>query len=465
MAAVTHSHSFLNSKFPNASDRSDSFCARLNASKNSSICKFNFTLRATTPSTHVAPKTTEILNQAATVVVKPNPKAETADQAMLGTLALGGAGIIADISGSVQKTFDTYHKVYGTENPVALGVLGLTTGFNVVSGTNNVLGGLKEIRAADKISDTAGQVLGGLKVVQGGIGVGGGAVFIPMRALSIAALFTASKVVSTLAGILGGIGTVCFNIVSILAAIGIGIRLDEQRKFRAELDAILKDPQLSEEMRPKKALEHLKQLAAVSPQEKEQIRNEISASRGARFLSPATLSKKVEEKANVLLQKKEAELKRLVGDDCLTQIRQKGAAEAASVIEAVQSKSNEKVVVSSVSMALLIVGLIVTAISLTLTGPVGIIVAAAVGLAVSVGWLIHDGYNLLTEFKSSDPGRHDKLWIFISTAIAVVAVALVFFLSGGIAPIIAASVVGAVWLAINIACYHRLSKLVNKKNA
>jgi hypothetical protein len=393
-------------------------------------------------------------------VLKHGPKTETADQAMLGALALGGAGVIGDLSGSVRQTFETYHKVYGTENPVALGILGLTTGFNTVSGGCNVVGGMKEIKKADKVSDTAGGVLGRLKVVRGGVQAAGGAVYIPVRALSIAALFTSSRVVSTVAGVLGAIGSICFNIVSVLAGIGIGIRLDEQRKFGAELDAILKAPKLSVRMRTKKAFAHLKQLVAASPQEKEQIRKEVHATRGA--LNPRGQLKIINAKTKVLLEKKEAKLKRLIGADCVKQIREKGIKEAAHVVEAVQKERNEKVVVSSIAMTLLIIGLISSVVSIIVLGPVGAVVAASISLAVSIGWVLHDGRELLKEFKQSDPGRNDKLWIYISTAIAVVTVALVFFLSGGIAPIIAAGVVGAAWLAINGACYYRLSKFANK---
>jgi hypothetical protein len=73
-----------------------------------------------------------------------------------------------------------------------------------------------------------------------------------------------------------------------------------------------------------------------------------------------------------------------------------------------------------------------------------------------------DSIGLMRDFKASDPGRFDKLWIFFSTLVATISVALVFFLSGGIVPIIAAAIMGAFWLGINAVCYYRLNQLKNR---
>ncbi len=440
--------------------------ARPKTSKNSSYTRLNYTM--TLPRSP-ALKTTEIFNRQITSPEQEPGKGEgavkgnIAEHALLGPLVLNGAFLISDFSGHIRQSFATYHAVYGTENPVALNALGFTTGFSLVSGGLNVGDAIKEIQTAGKISDTVGKTLGNLKVVNGVVLASGGAMFIPVRALSIAALFTSSKIVTTLAGVLGSLGGACFNVVFIIAAIGIGIRLNEQRLFRKELNSILQNPNLPEAERPIKALEYLKKLATVSPEEKEDIRQEIMAQAEFRELNPGQLSAKVEEKAHLLLLKKEAYLKRLSNEDCITQIRQKGPSDATSVVEAVQKKSKEKIILSAIAMALLIIGLAVTVASFIFTGPVGVLVTAALGCATSLGWILVDGYGLINEFKATDPGRYDKLWIFISTVIAVVSVSLVFFLSGGIAPIIAAAVVGAIWLAINAACYYRLYMLASSQ--
>jgi hypothetical protein len=404
---------------------------------------------------HTAMKATEIFNQGACT-----ERRDVAEQSLLSPLVLSGTGVIGDCSQYVREMFSSYHKVYESENPAALTALGVTTGFNFVSGGLNVQSATEEIDVAGKISDTVGKKLGNLKLVRGVAQAAGGAIFIPVRALSISALMTSSKI-AAIAGILGSIGSACFNVVSIVTAMGIGIRLHEQYQFRNELDRILKDPNLTE-VRFVKALEYLKQMASVSPQEKEEIRQEIIAQQELGSLTPEQLSDKVEEKINLLLLKKEAYLKRLTDENCLTQIREKGPAKASRVIEAVQKKSKEKIILSSISMSLLVIGIMITAAAFIFTGPIGIIISAAFSLATSLGWLLIDGYGLIKEFTSTNPGRFDKLWMFISSLLAVISVSLVFFLSGGCAPIIAAVIAGTIWLAINFACYYRLYKLENE---
>lgn len=376
------------------------------------------------------------------------------DQALLGPLVLSGAEVVDDFASNIRQTFSTYHQVYGTESPVELAALGFTTGFNLISGSLNVRSGLKEIETAEKVSDVAGKQLAQLKVAKGAASAAGGAIFIPIRALSLAALYTSSKIVSVLAGVLGSIGSACFNIVVIVAGIALGIKLNEHRLFRNELNAILEDPNTPEQERGGRALEHLKKLATVSAQEKEVIRTELRAENPTS--SSQDLEVKVEEKSKLLLQNKEAYLKRVLDGECIKQIREKGPSEIKEVIEAVQKASKEKVILASTAMGLLAVGLAITIAGFIFTGPLGIVIAAGVGLATSVGWLGLDAYDLFKEFKATDPGRFDKLWILLSSILAITTIALVFFLSGGIAPIIAAAVGGTIWLAINAACYYRL---------
>ncbi len=405
-------------------------------------------------------QTTEIFNRTIPSAAKPhvNDAGVAREGTLLGPLVLSGADVLADFSANMRQAFSTYDQVYGTESAAALTALGFTTGFSAISGALDVNSALIEIRTAEKVNDTAGKTLAQLKLVKGTAQTIGGAVYIPVRALSLAALSTSAKAVSVIAGTLGSIGSACFNIVSILAAISIGIKLNDQRLFRKELDAILQDPNLQEPERPTKALEHLKKLATVSTQEKEEIRTELRAQPENQALSSLHLDAKVEEKSSLLLQRKEAHLKRLIDSESIKQIREKGPAEANEVIEAVLNASLKKVVWSSIGMVLISIGLALTVAAFIFTGPIGIIVTTAIGLATSLGWLIYDGYELIKEFQEAAPGRFDKLAILISSIVAVIAVSLVFFLGGGLAPIIAACIVGALWLAINGVCYYRLYK-------
>ncbi len=387
------------------------------------------------------------------------------DQAPLGTLVLSGNDLINNIAGNVRSLFAGANKVFDTKNPAALAALGFTSGFSVFSGPLNVINGIKEVRTAEKISDVAGRSLGYLKIARGVAFATGGAVLIPVRVLTIASLWTASQIVATMAGTLGSAGSALFSIGSFLAGIGFGIRLNEQRRFRAEFNAILKDPALSDEMRIVKALEHLKQLATISPEEKTQLLSELEADPQYSALSPEQQVEKSAEKEKLLLERKEAFLKRVTSGDCLKLIRQNGPSEAKAVIEAVQKQTLEKVIIASISMALVCIGLATTAASFVFTGPTAIVTLIAVGLATSFSWMLVLGYGLFQEFMQSEPGRYDKLWIFLSSVAATVSVAIIFFFSGGTAAIIASLGAGIIWLGINGVCYYRLYQLEKMKQA
>lgn len=447
---------------------SDSFGPRPAFQKKNDGYKFDFSSKwAILPTanssklnyTFTPPKTRQ--ERVATAFVKAvEPTAQVSgkqeNKALFSPLVLSGAEVIADFSGHIRQTYASSHTVYGTENPAALASLGFTNSFSVISGGLGVKSGIREAKKAQKISDVAGGAIACLKVGKSGASAVGGVLMVPFEALSIAALSTASKIVSTMAGVLGSIGGALFSVGSLFTAIATGIKLHEFRLFDQGLNKILNDPSCSEEQRAIKALEHLKNLARVTPDEKKGILEELEK-------DPALTTEQKREKAvereKALLGKKEAVFKRVTSKECLEQVRKSTPAEASEVIAAVKKKRFEKTILSSVTMALLVLGLALTVASFIFTGPLGIIVITALALAVSLGSLSTDAYELVQDFKKADPGRFDKLWIFLSTVLAIVAVGAVFFLTGGLALLIGAAVVGVVWLAINSVSYYRLTHL------
>lgn len=395
--------------------------------------------------------------------VLPPKKVEIAStQPLLGPLVLSGMDLVSDFSGHVRKHFDTGNVLFGIENPVSLGSLGLTSTFSFFSGGLNIRGGLQDIAKTQEISDTTGTALAAVRVAIGAGLLSLAACFVPMRALSITALLTASKIAASVSAVLGKLGGAASNVVSILAGVSIGIRLNEQRQFRSKLDEVLSNPNLSEEDRYAEALQHLKQLATITPQEKAQIAQEITSNPKYRSLNSEQIAKKIEKRELKLLSKKESYLKRLTDDDCIKSIRKDEGASAKGIVDKVKSKSTEKVVLSSIALTLVAIGIAMTVASFFL-GPVGVMIAAGVGIVTSLSWVLLDAYSLLRNYNESDPGRFDKVAIFISSVLAVTAVTAVFFLSSGVVPIVVASVVGAVWLGLNLFSYWRIRQFEEKK--
>ena len=276
-----------------------------------------------------------------------------AEQALLGPLVLSGADLISDFSSHVRRIFSSANLHFGTENPAALTALGFTAGFSVFSGGLNLKDGIKELKTAQKISDVTGKTLGWLKMAKGGAQTGSGIVAIPMRALVIAALATASKVYASIAGVLGGIGNIFSYALIVFAGVSLIIKLYEQHQFQKTFQGILKDPTLSENERNTHAFEYLKQLTMVTPQEKGELRQWLTSNEKYRTLNAEQIATKYAKKEHKLLLKKEAQLKRLFDENCLNLIRQKGPEEAQSVIEAIKKKRTEKIILSSISVMLI----------------------------------------------------------------------------------------------------------------
>jgi hypothetical protein len=376
----------------------------------SSPVKLNFTLsRAKDLERRVCSTFQDSLpSLAASTLTAKNPSSEP-----LSSLVLTAGDMIGDLTSHVRSSFDGANKIFGTESPSSLGALGFTNAFSVIKGGLDVQAGVNETKKAQKISDVAGQALGCLKVAKGGSFAIGGALLLPFRALSIAALYTASKIVTTLAGVFGSVGGAFFSIGTLFVTVATGIRLHEQRVFRQGLQAILNGKEGTVAERNAKALDYLRKQATVSSEEKEKVLEALKKDPAFAALNPAQQKEKIDENESALLKKKEALFKRVVGNEPLERIRASGPAQAAEILASVQKATFKKTVLSSIAMALLILGIAVSIAALVCTGPIGIVVTTLIGLTLSLGWLVLDGYELFDEFKGAKPGRFYKMWIFI----------------------------------------------------
>ncbi len=376
-------------------------------------------------------------------------------QPLISSLALSGNGVIGDFSSHIREVSLTSNKIYNTHHPKALASLGFTSAFNMISGGLNMKSGWEEVKAAREVSDTAGQALGAIKIAKGSVFAAGGAAMVPARVLTIVEGVKNASVMGGLAGSLGSSGGSLFTLGSLFAGIDIGFRLHKQRLFRQELFQILNDPHLDEPARIAQASQYLKNMASLSPEERVQISKEMKADPNYQELPPDEKLRELIKKETQMLSQKEALFKRVLDSGCLDLIRTNGADDSA-IVQAAKKASLKRVILQGSAMALICIGIALFIASFIFSTPFALMVTAIISLVVSMGWLVLDGYELINNFKQSDPGRFDKLWILLSSVIAVVAVGLVFFLTAGFAPLIAASSVGIVWLAVNAFCYYRL---------
>lgn len=368
----------------------------------------------------------------ALLIDRVQPEPSTPHNAVLSPLVLSSNSVIGMFSSQVRKTFDSSNIIYGTKNSEALAAIGLTTGFNLVAGALTVKSALEDF---GNTTDKTSRVSALLKLATGGLLTAGGALYIPVRALTLIALATASDVARVAAGVLGTAGSFCFNVISLLAAIGSGIKLRELAQFRQMLTVGLPD---------------LKALISVSDLEKEAIRQKEKY----KALSPLDRQTKVAEKVEKLLKKKEAFIKRVTDDKCLEMIRNNDP----GALEAVQKKLKENTILTSISMGFSTTSVVVSIAACIFVAPTAVVIIAALGVVLTGAMFIFEAYQLLQQFMEQEPGRFDKLWIAFSTITAVGAFALVCLFETGLIPIIAAALVGVVWMGINAACYFNLTQ-------
>lgn len=368
----------------------------------------------------------------------------------LSAVVLDTNTVVADLAGMLKSTVAFASKYFGaTEDPADLNSLGMTAGFSIISGGLGIVSGVKEVKAAEKISDTSGRIMAGLKIAGKSISLAGGV----LRSLSLAFMLSSADIIIRLNEILKSVVGGFSLAGAALSTASQGIKLDELRRFQEELDEILTDPETGFT----DALEHLKKLASASPEENEKIVRKLKVNPEYLAMSDEEKAAKVEEKQKLLIEKKEAFLKRVSSGDSLKAIRSAEPADAKTVIEEVKEQCRKKLIMTSISIALACVSIttLLGAI-IFVASPIIIEIIGAIGLVASLASLIVDGYTMVEDLGKSDPGRFDKMCIVFSCALAVIIFGAVCFFSHGIAAIIEAGLLCLVWFAINAVCGYYL---------
>jgi hypothetical protein len=153
---------------------------------------------------------------------------------------------------------------------------------------------------------------------------------------------------------------------------------------------------------PAKALKHLKKLAFISSEETAQMIKTLQVDPAYLALTPTKRSELVKEKKQQLLEKKETFLKRVTSDTCLDLIRSKGEVEASTVVEAVLAKNWEKIILDSISVALVsISGVLVVAGFLVANLHLGILLIV-IGVLITLGGVLVDIYKLMQNLRQGN---------------------------------------------------------------
>lgn len=400
-------------------------------------------------------RSTEIFNRSA------------ADSALEATsvspLIVSSGDVISDVSGCMRQFFATTDQLKVMSNPTVMAGLGVASGFSILSGAANINKGLSDVKTAKKVDDAAGKVLGYADVVRGSAQIASGATLIPARISTVASTVGATQVLGTLGSVLGGVGAGLSVLGGVLKGIPIVVNLHELRLFRKGYKEAISQGNLSEEELIAKGWEYIQKAVRVSPEEKAAILQELRKDPAFATMSFAQQREAMGCREKLLLDKKEAVFKRTFNPDLWDLVTKAGPANAKEIVAAVNKCWMKKTVLFSVAIGVGALFAAFVVVCMVMTAPIFATITAFIMMGISLAMLIPDGIALVQEFKRSEPGRFDKLIILLSTVLALIVVTAVCVLSAGIVPMIAAAVVGAIWLAINIACYYRIHQFEKKK--
>ncbi len=378
-----------------------------------------------------------------------------------GKISLSAVDIVMDSSALTRTAISTINALNQQEDSPSLSALGLTTVFSFVGGTLAMHTGWHESNLMKRIGDVVGRILADLKCLRGGIQAAAGALFVPIRGLSIAASITASKSLANLSSVFSQIGSALFGLTGLLVGANAAVGIQEELSLLSELcEVYAKDPALDEEAKARACLAFLQNKLEISSEEEAEILKTVQAD--ISLLSNEARMGKAEELIDTLLARKNSMLSRVLGEQCVSDILAGNMDAAPALIERVFSLNQQKVFTSILSLALCVLGIAATLIPIITSVPAAAIVAAGLNALTSVVWFGFDLNQLIQALRNAAPGKYDNFLLATLSLTCIVAVSLSLLLANGIVMDVVTGSLGLLWLIVNVVCLFRRSVLANQ---
>lgn len=378
-----------------------------------------------------------------------------------------------------------------TDMTLAYQLSGFASAVNALTWASGIGRNLESIDRASALGDRRGALLGRLSLLTNLSGVCAGlSLGVGFRVCSIASAIHGSSAPSLLGRVTYGFlfaGLVLFSVINTLITALCSISLYEGKKLQKRLDAcatpaekitllqkkLQVDPAKIQEKieKAKKEGSYAKLLTEASNAGKNGIR-QLLKEIGVENVSDARLNKMLldifrEPAALVqnfldlkLATKKQEKLSRVLGSSALEKIRS-GNAGVIEEINAAFKLGDKEFAVNLFTLTLSSASLIA---AIVLTGGVGVLIGTLLMVASSITMLALDCYYFNKSLAEDCPGPHDKKLIAISTLTCVatlvtfVALNALGVVSFGAVPLIAALVLGTLWLSYNAYTWHAITQ-------
>ena len=338
---------------------------------------------------------------------------------LLGGAASSCLNFTMDLTGQVQGGFETTSALQEKFGYVSLKIFGITSCFNALTGPIAAASGYEESQLSQKVKDLNGEVMGWLKVVQGGLQTMAGLLFLPATIIAIALYFTVSKALKVASKILGRGSSLVLTIGSILLLIGSAISLKERMEMNGKMNHLLAQQNIPTDERYQKVLEMLQEMGTT--QKGEIVLTRIFGKKGMRILASV-----------------ERDKTREVVEKCLT-------------------INHKQTALAIFYMAIEVIGSVLTILSFIFTIGAPALVIAVIGSLLSLIWLISDLDLMARAFKENEKGKFDKAWMVFSTFLCsgLVALALIFCSTGW--SMLISLIMGCILLIAHLVCFARMN--------
>lgn len=404
--------------------------------------------------------------------------------------AVSGQYVASDISTVVRSLSVFVPQDMGVAGPA----MGLTTGTNAVTGAITVHVNDHRRKVAELLGDREGAFGAKLEMGRGVIQAAAGTTFIAQRILSMIAITRDIEIGATSASLIGRmthwlstVGSVLFAAFFSLLGIVVSVRCEEVASLRLEMENVGSTPEakvafLQEKLRvteqmirdplgpdadailAKEAMGKLKEvfkdeMAAYKEEEvEERILDLLGGGEEAqKGLAIAGLQMRMDLES----LRRENVLGRIVGGEALKELvaslEKKSSLSPKELIDLAKNGNNTNLAIWSTLIVSCLFGLASTVLSLIFLGGPAAIAATVLMVLSGVTMLLVDAHDLIEGLKAKERGTYERALMLFSSATLLAAVTAVSVLSGGVAPLAVAALIGIPWLMINVSLVAKLA--------
>ncbi len=302
---------------------------------------------------------------------------ESENDLFLSKAALSSMDFVSKSSGFTRSMVKEYDVITGTKHSEHFSALGFTSAFNVIGGALSMRKGFSELR--QRIGDATGRALAYLSCARGGLQLLGGLVFVTIRSLDVAQLFTENKMVKAVTTVFGFIASGVSQTRGVLTDVSYGIEIYE-------------------------AYCVVELIVDRDPEESLRILQDKLRDPGER-----------------------TSFIRATSEECAVAIEGANPAQAEEIISRIYEESSKAYLGSLLELTLVGLGIVASMLVTLSAAPSVLLAATGINTFLQVFGLISSLVKLVGAFKKEGAGRYDMLLLETLSAGCVLALGMTLF--------------------------------------